>query len=83
MDGRANNIQVSRNYVKGFDKVVEMTRKIGDCLPQFKNCEGLFKENKGVRDILYLFYKDILDFYAIMLSFFHPKGTFREHQLHQ
>ena len=53
----------------GFDKVVEMTRKIGDCLPQFKNCEGLFKENKGVRDILSLFYRDILDSYAIMLKF--------------
>ena len=39
---------------------MEMTRKIGDCLPQFKNCEGLFEENKGVRDILYVFYRDHL-----------------------
>lgn len=72
---------MSKNYENGFDKVVEMTRKIGDCLPQFKNCEGLFKENKGVRDILYLFYKDILDFYAIMLRFFQTKGTFKGDRL--
>lgn len=72
---------MSRNYEKGFDKVMEMTRKIGDCLPQFKNCEGLFKENKGVRDILYLFYKDILDFYAIMLRFFQTKGMLKGDQL--
>lgn len=82
MDGRANHVQVSRNYVKGFDKVVEMTRKIGDCLPRFRNCEALFTEHKGVRDILYLFYKDILDFYAIMLRFFQTKGMFKEYQLH-
>lgn len=69
--------------MKGFDKVVEMTRNLGECLPQFKNCEGLFKENKGVRDILYLFYRDILDFYVIMLRFFNTKGTFREYQIHQ
>lgn len=62
--------------MNGFDKVLEMTKKIGECLPQFKSCEGLFKENKGVRDILYLFYKDILDFYAIMLRFFQTKGKF-------
>ena len=61
--------------MKGFDKVLEMIRKIGDCLPQFKKCGGLFKDNKGVQDILYLFYKDILDFYAIMLRFFQTKGT--------
>ena len=51
--------------------------KIGDCLPQFKKCEEIFRENKGVRDILYLFYKDILDFYAILLRFFQIKGTLR------
>ena len=71
---------MSRNYVKGFDKVLEMTGKIGDCLPQFKKCEGLFKDNKGVQDILCLFYKDILDFYAIMLRFFQTKGTFNGDQ---
>ena len=67
--------------MKGFDKVLEMIRKIGDCLPQFKKCEGLFKENKDVRDILYLFYKDILDFYAIMLRFFRTKGKFKGYEL--
>ena len=76
MYGGADPVQVSRNYMKGFDKVVEMSKKIGDCLPQFKNCEGLFKEHKSVQDILYLFYKDILDFYAIMMKFFQTKGTF-------
>ena len=55
---------------------MEMTKRIGDCLPQFKTCERLFKGNKGVWDILYLFYKDILDFYTIMLKFFQTKGMF-------
>ena len=72
---------MSKNYVKGFDKILEMIKKIGDCLPQFKKCEGLFEENKDVRDILYLFYKDILDFYAIMLKFFRTKGNPKAYQL--
>ena len=80
MAGGADSIQVSRNYVKGFDKVLEMTRKIGDCLPQFKKCEGLFRDNKSVQDILYLFYKDILDFYSIMVKFFQAKGAFKDNQ---
>lgn len=63
--------------MKGYDKVLEVTSKIGDCLPQFKTCEGLFRENKRVRDILFLFYKDLLDFYAITIRFFQTKGMFK------
>ena len=55
-----------------------MTKKLGDCLPQFKTCKGLFPENKGIRDILYLFYKDMLEFYLILLKLFQVKGKFRE-----
>ncbi len=55
-----------------------MTRKLGDCLPQFKSCAGLFHENKGIRDILYLFYKDMLEFYLILLKLFQVKGKFRK-----
>lgn len=71
---------MSRNYLQGFDKVLEITRKIGDCLPQFKKFGDLFKESRSVREILGLFYKDILEFYAIMLKFFQTKGMSRDHQ---
>lgn len=54
-----------------------MAKKLGDCLPQFKTCAELFTESKGVRDILYLFYMDILDFYAVMMGFFRTKGQSR------
>ena len=55
-----------------------MMRKLGDCLPQFKTCAGLFPENKGIRDILYLFYKDMLEFYLILLKLFQVKGKSRK-----
>ena len=55
-----------------------MTRKLGDCLPQFKTCAGLFRENRGIRDILYLFYKDMLEFYLILLKLFQVKGKSRK-----
>lgn len=55
-----------------------MTRKFGDSLPQFKTCARLFPKNKAIRDILYLFYKDMLEFYLILLKLFQVKGKFRK-----
>ena len=55
-----------------------MLTKFGDCLPQFKTCARLFPEKEGIRDILYLFYKDMLEFYLILLKLFQFKGKSRE-----
>ena len=58
-----------------------MARKLGDCLPQFKTYESFYGGNKQIEGILYLFYKDILEFYVILLEFFTKKGMLNENTI--
>ncbi|MCJ1385990.1 hypothetical protein MMC17_009115 [Xylographa soralifera] len=65
---------ISSTYIKSFDKLLDMTARLADALPQFKVYEELFQKNARITHVLCLFYKDILDFYAINLNFFKAKG---------
>lgn len=66
-------LQMSDNLTKSFDAIVEAMAVIGNKLPLFEAYTVLFKENDRVAQVLVLFYKDILDFYEIVLNFFSAK----------
>ncbi|KAI0379623.1 NACHT domain protein [Hypomontagnella monticulosa] len=53
-----------------FDAIVNTVAEIGTLLPEFTRVIGIFGENKHMNDVLALFFKDILEFYAIALRFF-------------
>ncbi|KAI1079677.1 hypothetical protein F5B20DRAFT_160940 [Whalleya microplaca] len=53
-----------------FDAIIDTTAEIGLALPEFKQASLLFRENDRIRDVLLLFFKDILDFYSIAIRFF-------------
>ncbi|KAK6078496.1 NACHT domain protein [Seiridium cupressi] len=57
-----------------FDAIVTVTEDIGILLPEFKKPAQMFHENKQINHVLALFFKDILDFYAIALKFFKQSG---------
>ena len=48
--------------------------QIGGSLPQFNIYADLFKSNDRVKLALSIFYRDILDFHATALDFFHHKS---------
>lgn len=52
------------------DAITKVMMKIGDALPQFVDVVNIFGDNEKLKAVLALFYKDILDFYAIALEFF-------------
>jgi hypothetical protein len=62
--------QISSTLIKSFDKVVEVLAEVGQCLPQFQKYAELFKANQHIKQVLCLFYRDILDFHATVLNFF-------------
>ena len=62
--------------MKAFDKIVETMRKIKECLPDFSECARLFDHDSGVLEVLSLFYREILEFYGILLRFLRIKGIF-------
>lgn len=66
-------LQMSDNLTKSFDAIVEAMAMIGNKLPLFEAYSMLFKENDRVAQVLVLFYKDILDFYEVVLNFFSAK----------
>ncbi|PYH38327.1 uncharacterized protein BO87DRAFT_351111 [Aspergillus neoniger CBS 115656] len=66
-------LKVADNTLASYDAIVNTMGLIGERLPFFQQYTDLFKESDRVRDVLVLFYRDILDFYAIALKFFKAK----------
>ena len=55
---------------KSFDAIVNTTAEIGQALPEFKRAVQLFSDNDKIKDVLLLFFRDLLDFYAIAFRCF-------------
>lgn len=53
-----------------FDAIVNTTQEIGQALPQFDQAAQLFGQNTNIKDVLLLFFKDILEFYLVAFKFF-------------
>lgn len=55
---------------QSFDAIVDTFADIGLLLPEFQQVRNLFDKNDLIKDVLVLFFRDILDFYLIVLKFF-------------
>ncbi|KAH4040807.1 hypothetical protein HBI56_015270 [Parastagonospora nodorum] len=55
---------------QSMDAIVDTIAEIGILIPEFQISSELFGEKAAVRDVLLLFFGDILDFYVIALKFF-------------
>jgi oligoendopeptidase F len=71
-------VQISSTYAKSYEKTIEVMAQIGDTLPRFQNYAQLFQENNAVKQVLGLFYKDILDFHRTVMEFFSRKSGLLE-----
>lgn len=63
-------LQFANVLKTSFDAIVNSTAEIGLALPEFKQAAELFGNNDRIKDVLLLFFNDILDFYAVALRFF-------------
>lgn len=59
-----------------FDKIVYTLADIGRDLPQFNEHIKLFERNENAKDILGLFYREILNLHLVILRTFKKKSTF-------
>jgi hypothetical protein len=55
---------------QSLDELVKTIADIGDLLPEFEEVMKLFGHNGQMKDVLALFFQDILDIYIIALKFF-------------
>ncbi|OTB06435.1 hypothetical protein M426DRAFT_9573 [Hypoxylon sp. CI-4A] len=62
-------IWASSSVISAFEKVIKVIADLGMTLPSFKEYAKLFQSNYEIRRALWLFYEDILDFYAILVNF--------------
>ena len=53
-----------------FDAIVNTTAEIGSALPEFQQAIRIFDNNNQIKDVLLLFFKEILEFYVVALKFF-------------
>ncbi|SPO07346.1 uncharacterized protein DNG_10040 [Cephalotrichum gorgonifer] len=58
------------SIAKFADAITSAMAKIGDSLPQFLEAAKIFHDATKLKDVLALFYKDIIDFHIITLEFF-------------
>jgi len=58
------------NTAKFADSVQEAMKRIGDALPHAAEMAQTFSDNNKLKDLLALFYGDILEFYLILVKFF-------------
>lgn len=63
-------LQWASTLKQSFDAIINTTADIGVLLPEFRGAVDLFSHNEQIKDVLVLFFKDILDFYLIALKFF-------------
>jgi hypothetical protein len=63
-------LQWTGEWQQGFDAIVKTMERIGDLLPQFGDVAKHFIDKELIKDVLALFYRDILDFYLESLKFF-------------
>ncbi|KAK4206731.1 hypothetical protein QBC37DRAFT_476824 [Rhypophila decipiens] len=55
---------------QGHDAIIKTIERIGELLPRFGELATQFVDQKRIKDIFALFYRDILDFYREIISFF-------------
>jgi hypothetical protein len=53
-----------------FDAIVSTIQEISQALPEFERAARLFAQNTHIKDVLLLFFKDILEFYLVAFKFF-------------
>ena len=63
-------LQWASTLKQSYDAIINTTADIGVLLPEFQAVTKLFGQNQQIKDVLVLFFKDILDFYLIALKFF-------------
>lgn len=69
-------IQWTSILKQSFDAIINTTEEIGGLLPEFKEVSQLFSHNVQLKDVLVLFFQDILDFYLVALQFFSKPSKF-------
>ncbi|KAK5057894.1 hypothetical protein LTR84_011895 [Exophiala bonariae] len=63
-------LQWTNNMKQTFDAIVDALADIGLLLPEFQEVSKLLTHNEHIKDVLVFFFRDILDFYLIVLKFF-------------
>jgi hypothetical protein len=66
----------ANNMKQSFDAIVDALADIGLLLPEFQEVRKLFSHNEHIKDVLVFFFRDILDFYLIVLKFFRKTCEF-------
>jgi hypothetical protein len=66
----------TNNMKQSFDAIVDALADIGLLLPEFQAVRKLFSHNEHIKDVLVFFFRDILDFYLIVLKFFRKTCEF-------
>lgn len=65
----------SRTFDTAYIAVIDATAKIGEALPDFHTPDALLRQNTQSKEILVLLFKDVLDFYSVMLRPFSQPGN--------
>ncbi|KAH9217331.1 hypothetical protein DL95DRAFT_494393 [Leptodontidium sp. 2 PMI_412] len=67
-------LQCSKTLGTAYDCIINAAAKVGQALPNFQDSAATFDQNMEAKEILVLFFKDLLNFYReALVPFSHPK----------
>jgi len=69
-------LQWTSGWSQGFDAVIKTMERIGELLPCFNDFVIHFLDIERIKDLLGLFYRDILDFYLALVQLFSMSRKF-------
>lgn len=58
------------DWRQGYDAIIKTIERVGEVLPRFGEIATQFVTHERIKDLIALFYRDILDFYREIFSFF-------------
>jgi hypothetical protein len=62
-------LQWSSHLMQCWDAITDVVAKVGEALPQFSEMARIFGSKDTIKSLLVSFYRDILDFYVLLLKF--------------
>ncbi|KAK7906557.1 hypothetical protein PG985_016294, partial [Apiospora marii] len=74
-------LQWTSVMLRSFDAITKTLGEIGELLPEFKRVNALFGEHAILKEVLVLFFQDILDFYQVCMKFFQMPRKWRHSRI--
>jgi hypothetical protein len=78
-----SSCQIAADYVDLFEKIISAYKLIAETLPRFDRLSEAFKESEDFKQVVAVFYADIIRFHKEAYKLVKRNGNLHEHSVEQ